>query len=90
MNMVFRNFFYAVGFVILMALHGLDADTAQFAVLVRFVQSQTAMQMVLVLTAILVGLDLIWGIGGRRAGVSSSVQVSNGATSTETAKSIGA
>ena len=90
MNMIFRNFFFAVGFVILMTLHGLDADTAQFAVLVRLVQSQTALQMVLVLTVILVGLDLIWGIGGRRAGASSSVQVYNEATSAEAAKSVGA
>lgn len=70
MNTILRNFFYAVGSTILFALHGLDAGNAQFADLVRLAQSPMALNMVLALTMLFLGLDVALGTaGGRRASV---------------------
>lgn len=59
MDMLLRNFFYAVCVTGLIVLHGLDAETAQFADLVRATQSPLALQLALVLTGFLVGLELL-------------------------------
>jgi len=60
MNMLFRNFFYSVGFTALFFLYQADPNTVSFADLVRLVQSARAQQLVLVFTALLVALEFTW------------------------------
>ncbi len=61
MNMLFRNFFYSVGFLTLFFLYGSDAGTVAFADFVRLVQSPIALKMALALTVLLIGLEFIFG-----------------------------
>lgn len=61
MNTLFRNFFYAVGVVLLAALHSLNAVDAQFSDLVRLVQSENAQNLVGVLTITFVAIELMFG-----------------------------
>ncbi|MEX3984268.1 hypothetical protein AB4Y45_35515 [Paraburkholderia sp. EG287A] len=53
-----RNFFYAVGAVILLYMYSANPATATFADLVRLVHSDAARNLVLILTLILWGVDL--------------------------------
>lgn len=57
MNVLFRNFFYSVGLLMLFFMYGSDPSTVVFADLVRLVQSPIALKSVLVLTAIFIGLE---------------------------------
>lgn len=75
MNLIIRNYFYAVGFVMLAALYGMNPAEAQFRDLVLLVKSTTALQLVLTVTLILVGVELVWAHGSnspRRAGAESA------------------
>ena len=58
-----RNFFYAVGAVILLYMYSANPATATFADLVRLVQSETARNVALILTIILWALDIASGFG---------------------------
>ena len=70
MNMLFRNFFYAVGFVLLAALYSLNPVDAQFGDLVRLVQSENAQRLVGILTIVFVAIELMFGFGHRKNDVS--------------------
>jgi hypothetical protein len=61
MNMVLRNFFFAVGIVMLAALDGMNPAEAQFGDLVRLVQSEAAQKMVVVVMLALLAVDWIFG-----------------------------
>lgn len=61
MNILFRNFFYAVGFTGLLFLYQADPNTVTFGDLVRLVQSGHVQQLVLVITAVLVAFELVSG-----------------------------
>ena len=71
MNMLFRNFFYAVGFTALFFLCQADPNTVTFADLIRLVQSAPIHQLVLVITATLIALEFP-SSGYRRIGASFS------------------
>jgi hypothetical protein len=79
MNMLFRNFFYAVGFTALFFLYQADPNTIALGDFVRLVQSIRAQQLVLVITAALIALEFTLS-GSRRVGGSSSS--SNGSAAT--------
>lgn len=79
MNMLFRNFFYAVGFTALFFLYQADPNTVAFADLVRLVQRARAQQLVLVITALLIALEFTSG-GTRRVRASSGSAESSAAS----------
>ena len=82
MNILFRNFFYAVGLTTLFFMWGSDASAAMFADLVRLVQSPVAFKIVLTLTALFVGLELaLSGSGRAHRSPNHSVKTSNGGSS---------
>jgi hypothetical protein len=58
MKSLFRNFFYAVGATLLLYMYSLNSATASFGDLVRLVQSESARNVVMVLTILLWGLDM--------------------------------
>lgn len=62
MSMLLRNFFYAVGLTALCFLFEADPNTAG-SDLIRFMQSACAQQIVLIGTAILIGLEFALGGG---------------------------
>lgn len=83
MSMLFRNFFYAVGFTTLFFLYQADPNTVTFADLVRLVQSTPAQQLVLVITATLIGLEFA-SSGTHKARVSSGASAEGSAVSVPT------
>lgn len=66
MNTLFRNFFYAVGLVLLAALYSLNPVEAQFSDLVRLVQSESAQRLVGLLTIVFIAVEFMFGIGHRK------------------------
>lgn len=72
MNVLFRNFFYAVVLVLLFGMHELDASVAQFKDLVLLVQSQYAFSVVIVITICLVCVELAFSCGGHRVAASGT------------------
>ncbi len=84
MNMLFRKFFYAVGFTGLLFLYQADANTVTFGDLVRLVQSATAQQLVLIITVVLVSFEFTLG-GSRKVGaLSGSAESATTPVSTKT------
>jgi hypothetical protein len=81
MNILFRNFFYAVGITVLAFMYGADPSTATFGDMVRMVQSHNAQQLVLAITAVLIGLEFVSG-GTRKAGSSFGSLAGNSAEPT--------
>lgn len=79
MNMLFRNFFYAVGSTALFFLYQADPNTVTFGDLVRLVQSTTALQLVLVITSVLIALEFASG-GARKVGALSGSAESSAAS----------
>jgi hypothetical protein len=73
MNILFRNFFYGVGFISLFFLYQADPNTATFGDLVRLVQSARAQQLLLVITVLLIALEFACGSSliGRTPAMSS-------------------
>lgn len=61
MNMLFRNFFYAVGLTGLFFMYGADPNTVTFGEVVRLVQSPRAHNFVLVVMAALIALEFVCG-----------------------------
>lgn len=59
MNMLLRNFFYAVGITFLCLLRGLDPQTAKFSDLVKMAQSGSATHLVAVITVMLIALEFV-------------------------------
>lgn len=61
MNMLFRNFFYAVGLTGIFFMYGADPNTVTFSEVVRLVQSPRAHNFVMVVMAALIALELACG-----------------------------
>lgn len=57
MTMLFRNFFYAVGFTMLFFMYISDANTVMFTDVVRVVQNPRALKIVLILTVLFICLE---------------------------------
>jgi hypothetical protein len=64
MNILLRNFFYAIGITVLLYLMQVNPETVTFADLVRLVQSTRAHSVVELLTVILVAFDMVVSLAG--------------------------
>lgn len=60
MRTMLRNFFYAVGFVLIAFLYNSNPDELQLRDLARLVQSNTAQQITLLLTLVLTALEFMF------------------------------
>lgn len=61
MRTLLRNFFYAVGLVLIAFLYTSNPDEIQLRDLVLLVQSNTAQQITFLLTLVLTGLEFMFG-----------------------------
>ena len=66
MNMILRNYFYAVGLVLLGTMYFMSPVEAQFKDLVLVIQNPFALRLIGVVTLILVALDIVWELGFSR------------------------
>lgn len=59
MNTLFRNFWYAVGFTVLLFMYNADPNSTTFSDLVRLVQNPVTMHNVMGLTLMLIGVEIL-------------------------------
>jgi len=68
MKMIYRNFFYAVGLILLVGASTLNQDTVELKQFIALLQSQNFYPLVGIVTAILCGLEWFYGRSAVRAG----------------------
>lgn len=78
MMTLLRNFFYAVGLVLIAFLYTSNPDDLQLRDLARLVQSNTAQQLTFLLTLIITGLQFMFGFTYSRARPAVGVAFSKG------------
>lgn len=78
MRTLLRNFFYAVGLVLITFLYLSNPDDIQLRDLARLVQSNRAQELTFILTIILSGVDVIFGFSYNSARPAVGVAVSKG------------
>jgi hypothetical protein len=75
MNSIFRNFFYAVGMIALIAMSAMNPEAAQFKNMIVLTQMPSVWGAVAGLTMFLYGLERVWSgasVRGRMASGSAS------------------